>query len=296
MGHSVISRTGEDGNFTVHQSFGENTGQPLGAHLMKAPIPESSLASPFTHSSNAALLEYNSILGNYSKEMDEVLTVDGDGQFSRPTYDGTARLSEIGEVPPKKAPVQKSISMVVAPLVKSDNSGKKTTNCFSGSSHPSEKDAPFSSLRAREGGGVGSLSVAGPAAVSLPAIKLPLVESDIVEALSPNSEEGEVVADDDGDWLTPSARNGAKRKDSRKKKPPTLRSQEENTGGLTAAFAVDESATTHDEDTFQFDEEIESEKPSKDHHPAASKRCPLSRHFTLLCLGSVVTVAVEVLQ
>lgn len=109
---------------------------------------------------------------------------------------------------------------------------------------------------------------------------LPVSENENeVDARLPHCEaetESGVVADDEGDWVTPSLRNAGKRRSATNKKPPATKSGERKTGGLSAAFASKISVGENHEDTFQFDEELdESEKFSVKERPSLLKRCSL---------------------
>lgn len=83
-----------------------------------------------------------------------------------------------------------------------------------------------------------------------------------IDCQFPNSEakiESDVAEDEDWEAVH------AKRRAASNKRPPTSRVTELKTGGLSAAFKRKDS---HDEDTFQLDEELESSERSsaKDNH------------------------------
>ncbi|CAM6119368.1 unnamed protein product [Calypogeia fissa] len=273
VGPSVVPAPGtsEDGSIVSGHSFGEDSERQSGEQSMKVSNPDTALSPPSSSTATPALPDGNTRWESGSKEIETSSTLDGDGQLPTPSNDGAASLNEMGTEPQDKDKVEASPLRCLDHPAQSDNSGIEIANSNSGSLQPSETNLPFASVRAREGG-LSRLNGGGPKASSLHGIKSAAIESDSVRELpASNSEESGGVADDEGDWLTPSVRNGAKRKGSSNKKPPTLRSGEQKRGGLTAAFAVDESATSHDEDTFQFDEELETERPAKDHHAAVTK-------------------------
>ncbi|KAG6551933.1 hypothetical protein Mapa_006550 [Marchantia paleacea] len=252
----------EEGKLEVEKSSGDTAQQPAADASSKSEAnvesnsPQNSSGADSSAKANDRLNSSPETSSNFKQESQAGSTAGvSDDTQRRGAVEGSAGENHLSV---RASPTKDAASLA-------GGSGPDLNQSTSGSSH-----FPTSSSQASDAGGaVRALHGKG----RLQGIRISISESEGArDLLSPNSEESGVVADDEGDWLTPSSRNGTRRRGVSNKKPPTARGGDPKTGGLSAAFAVKEATVSHDEDTFQFDEELETERSSKDHPSAVASK------------------------
>ncbi|KAL3696037.1 hypothetical protein R1sor_010113 [Riccia sorocarpa] len=248
----------EEGKSTSEQSAGNASQQPALDSSSKSSVKDevnvalsTSATDSASHKERLASSSEDANASSTFKKNDQAGIPAGDSLDARgisAVEDATGENQTVRDFPAKEAASLAGADGCEAQVSESAQQAQTSSSQQSESGYPGR----FSNQRFKDG--------------RIRAMRISVSDVDNArDLLSPNSEESGVVADDEGDWLTPSSRNGARRRGLSNKKPPTARVGDPKTGGLTAAFAAKDAGASHDEDTFQFDEELESERTTKDH-------------------------------